>query len=592
MKKMIYLLAGLAFLLTGCSENTPSTPGTKPTFDLIAPRPSWDSATLAATVTATSKTDEPVTFREVGFSYRMAGSERWTDYMADSFESNMAHLVLGRLTSETTYEWKCYAYIGMERFESSPLDFTTLKQGETPPVIPTFGAPTAQAETTTASLSCTYLYDGDGTIEEAGFRYRATAEQDYTYEQTASSASPLTVVLGGLAPQTGYEFAAYVMVDGELFTSTSHTFTTKSESGQEEPQFGTLSATGLSATSATLNGSFTYGGTESIAQAGFEYRPTAQSNYTTVSTTTAQGNKNVQINGLTASTAYAYRLYVVIDGRRYQSGEATFTTSATGGDYEVYNTNWAELPVEGQNPGEYYYAHHITDVTNSKGYKARNYSVCYSKEMMCAVWVAAPMHTFYSKKNVERTDAYKNDPTMSFSQPGKWSGYTRGHMLGSAERLVSDLTNRQVFYHTNIAPQLQTYFNTGGGAWNNLEDWVDTQWSGSADTTYQVIGSYWENGGNKTVSGTRIPTHYYKVLLRTKNHQNKWVKDCSRNELQCVAIMVEHRTYSQNMNPYPPSDYADVMSVADLEKMTGLTFFPNVPNAPKDTFSMSDWSGL
>jgi hypothetical protein len=31
------------------------------------------------------------------------------------------------------------------------------------------------------------------------------------------------------------------------------------------------------------------------------------------------------------------------------------------------------------------------------------------------------------------------------------------------------------------------------------------------------------------------------------------------------------------------------MSVSDLEKITGVTYFPNVPNAPKDTFSAADW---
>ena len=41
-----------------------------------------------------------------------------------------------------------------------------------------------------------------------------------------------------------------------------------------------------------------------------------------------------------------------------------------------------------------------------------------------------------------------------------------------------------------------------------------------------------------------------------------------------------------------PSQYVAkgfVMSVADLEKKTGQTFFANVPNAPKDTYNASDW---
>ena len=33
----------------------------------------------------------------------------------------------------------------------------------------------------------------------------------------------------------------------------------------------------------------------------------------------------------------------------------------------------------------------------------------------------------------------------------------------------------------------------------------------------------------------------------------------------------------------------EMMSVADLERITGFTYFVNVPNAPKSTAIASDW---
>ena len=254
-------------------------------------------------------------------------------------------------------------------------------------------------------------------------------------------------------------------------------------------------------------------------------------------------------------------------------------------------SGWAELPTT-SNRSDWQYAYHITDVKSGSNY-ARNYSVCYSTEKMCAIWVAAPMHDFYAKKNSDRTDDYGQDPKITVTQPGKWSGYTRGHLLGSAERLVSRLANQQAFYYSNIAPQHSTYFNTGGGAWNTLEEWVDKQWVGAADTTYQVIGCYWDPAESpKKVSGTTIPTHYYKVLLRTKNHQNKWVVNCSKDELQCIAVLVEHRTYTKGEVP-KPADYETkgmFLTVTEMEELTGLTFFGNVPNAPKESYNLSDWT--
>ena len=164
--------------------------------------------------------------------------------------------------------------------------------------------------------------------------------------------------------------------------------------------------------------------------------------------------------------------------------------------------------------------------------------------------------------------------SIQYRSKSTGGGCNKGHMLGSAERTSSVATNRDVFYYTNIAPQLSANFNTGGGRWNVLEDYVDTQVC--ADTLYEVVGCYFDRytdaygvtqtpstisfGGRDDVS---MPTMFYYVLLRTKSgHSGKALKDCSAREL---------------------------MSVADLERITGVTYFPNVPNAPKSSFSASDW---
>ena len=245
------------------------------------------------------------------------------------------------------------------------------------------------------------------------------------------------------------------------------------------------------------------------------------------------------------------------------------------------HAGWAELPAE-ENNSDYYYAYHmIPDKGNGK---VRNFAVCYSKELGCPVWVASPMHSYYTAKNTSRSDAYGPDPVIPASiQVHKRDGYTRGHMLGSSDRLVSRGANEQAFYYSNIAPQLSSGFNTGGGVWNNLEEYCDGLLC--ADTLYMVNGCYWENY-NKKSSGTVIPTHYYKVLLRTKNgNSGKWVVNCSASELKCVVFMVEHNSNQHKVEPHRGM----MMSVAELERMTGHTFFPNVPNAPKDTFNASDW---
>ena len=272
---------------------------------------------------------------------------------------------------------------------------------------------------------------------------------------------------------------------------------------------------------------------------------------------------------------------------------------------------WYELPViDYSQSGSYlidnndrniYYAHHMC-AGNEKGpggKQARNYTVCFSAEHHCPVWVAAPRHEMY-QSGAKRTDAYAKDPSIpadiQYNSKSTGGGCNKGHMLGSAERLSSTATNKQVFYYSNIAPQYTDTFNTGGGGWNTLEDWVDGQVC--SDTLYVVIGAYFDKytdrrgytdspatisyGGRNDVSR---PTMFYYILMRTKSGSSgKALKDCTASEIKCAAFVRSHKTPKG-----VKVSEQDMMSVSDLEKLTGFTYFPNVPQAPKTTYNASDW---
>lgn len=286
-----------------------------------------------------------------------------------------------------------------------------------------------------------------------------------------------------------------------------------------------------------------------------------------------------------------------------------------GGDPLPNNAKyaWYELPVMNTEfTGQYivdktddptlYFAHHLCDgpEKDSKGRQARNYTVCYSAEHHCPLWVAAPRHQMYETKGTDRTNAYGRDPKIpadiQYSSKDTGGGCNKGHMLGSAERISSAATNRQVFYYTNIAPQLSGTFNTGGGGWNILEDWVDTKVC--SDTLYVVIGTYFDQytdrRGNsyspKKISfGSRtdvsIPTMFYYVMLRSKSgNTKKPLSQLYSSEIMCAAFVRSHGTPKNIV-----VGEKDMMSVSDLEKITGITYFANVPNAPKDSFNASDW---
>ena len=232
--------------------------------------------------------------------------------------------------------------------------------------------------------------------------------------------------------------------------------------------------------------------------------------------------------------------------------------------------------------------------------KLRNYTVCYSREQRAPLWVAAPVHRSY-KGSVKRVDNYDYDPKLPVNIQSRlnrsYGDYTRGHILGSAERTATREMNNQTFYVTNIAPQLRDGFNERGGAWNNLEYFVDRQIC--TDTLYVVTGAIYEDftapdgttvkarttvnkNDNKRIG---VPTAYYKALLRTKSGRTgKSVADCKASELKCAAFIVAHRSDAGHK---PSAE--DMISIKELERLTGIDFFTGVPHAPEGKAEAADW---
>ena len=73
-------------------------------------------------------------------------------------------------------------------------------------------------------------------------------------------------------------------------------------------------------------------------------------------------------------------------------------------------------------------------------------------------------------------------------------------------------------------------------------------------------------------------------MIRSKaGNTGKPLYELKADEMQCIAFWFENRAYSG-------STLSSVMtSVADVEQKTGLTFFVNVPEAPKQSYSSGDW---
>lgn len=424
------------------------------------------------------------------------------------------------------------------------------------------------------------------------------------------------LTITSLQSDTKYYFQPYVVVRQTGVPVYSYgdvaTFTTgKMSTPTTTPVVTTGASSNVTTTGATLSGSFT-GAPQAPREVGFEWGTSSTSLNNTVqadkSFSATSGSFTASLTGLQNETTYYYRAYILV----MKGSEAIYTygvvnsfkTSAAPSTTVSKNT-WFETPLISDANGDgvddrnsdLYYASHTFKLN---GQQMRNYTVCFSGRHHCPVWVAAPRHEVY-RGSQKRTDNYTQDPSipssLQYYSKSVGGDCNKGHMLGSAERTCCKEANDQVFYYSNIAPQLQNGYNQSGGGWNNLEDWVD-KWE-CADTLYQVVGCYFDtytDGYGYTVKPETItfggrddvtkPTMFYAVLLCTKSgNSGKSVKDCSASELKCAAFV---RSHTSSLKGQKVSS-KEMMSVSDLEKITGVTYFPNVPNAPKSSVNASDW---
>ena len=226
-------------------------------------------------------------------------------------------------------------------------------------------------------------------------------------------------------------------------------------------------------------------------------------------------------------------------------------------------TAWLELPSM-DNPDLGYYSHSF----EMDGKRYRNYSFGWSQKDRVALWVAYPLCKFYINGSAGRTNAWALDPLLGENSAAPFGGYAgdyaRGHQLPSADRQCCDDANEQTFYGTNMTPQLNDH---NEHIWADLEGRV-RGYAKTSDTTYVVTGvivsassKIEKDSYGKDVT---VPDAYFKAVL-------KYNKASTFGTWNAAAFYLEHRAYSGGIGK------EHSMSVDELEEITGLDFFINLP---------------
>ena len=246
-----------------------------------------------------------------------------------------------------------------------------------------------------------------------------------------------------------------------------------------------------------------------------------------------------------------------------QGGGADDGTDTGSGNVDLVTTGWLELPAM-NNPDLGYYSHSFK--MNGKSY--RNYTFGWSQKDRVALWVAYPLCKLYTNGSVGRTDAWALDPLLGNDSAAPFGGYAgdyaRGHQVPSADRQCCYEANAQTFYGTNMTPQLNAHNEK---IWADLENKV-RGYANTSDTTYVVTGVIVSSSSKKEKdsygNSVTIPDAYFKAIL-------KYSKSSTLGAWNAAAFYLEHRAYSGSISK------EHSMSVDELEKMTGIDFFVNLP---------------
>ena len=142
-------------------------------------------------------------------------------------------------------------------------------------------------------------------------------------------------------------------------------------------------------------------------------------------------------------------------------------------------------------------------------------------------------------------------------------------MMARADRQTSQEAVMSTCRTTNLTPQ-DGEFNSG--VWGTLESKVRNSWakSSTTDTLYVVVGCIQEGSTTTTNKSVKVPVAFYKALLMRKKS----------GDYSMCAFYIPHTQEAYQQGVFTDDCMKYKLSVADLEKKTGISYFDNLANMP------------
>lgn len=156
----------------------------------------------------------------------------------------------------------------------------------------------------------------------------------------------------------------------------------------------------------------------------------------------------------------------------------------------------------------------------------------------------------------------------------KKSGFDRGHMCPAADQKWSEKAMTDCFSFANMAPQDHAL---NAGAWQTLEK-KERHWARRDSAILIVAGPVYEDADSCRIGGigVRVPSAFFKVIVAP---YIDWPRG--------IAFVYPNMASPGNMENY-------VVTIDDVERITGLDFFHNLPDDIEEKVesvsSFRDWN--
>lgn len=219
-----------------------------------------------------------------------------------------------------------------------------------------------------------------------------------------------------------------------------------------------------------------------------------------------------------------------------------------------------------QNSGEKY----LPTSTTHQLVTHENYVLSYNEKYEQAEWVFYEAKVSASRGGDFKRPYFVKDPKVKTGS-ADWknyrkSGYDKGHLCPAGDMKFSKKAFEDTFYTSNISPQKKDF---NAGVWNRLEQKV-RYWADKYDGIYVVTGGIL-SGGLKTIGNEKVavPNYFYKVLL-----------DVDNGNYRMIGFLVPHENSQKPL-------YEFVVPVDEIEKKTGIDFFPILPDSVEDKLEKS-----